>query len=225
MADSVIAGSLKFTGSKMWFEMMDNGESIRICDSNRDNYFYVGQTMLSLSGTNTAKNNQTDSFMMGRLSYTSTGYSTYISSFGGMLGGTWYSVRSISVTSDATKKTDIAYESEIFEKMYDALTPRTFKFKDGTSGRTHHGFIAQEVKEALDKNGISTQDFAGLVINETGNGTIAWFLTYEEFISLNTWQIQKLKPRVATLEEKVETLETKVATLEAENAQLKAQLI
>ena len=63
------------------------------------------------------------------------------------------------------------------------------------------------------------------MINETGNGTIAWFLTYEEFISLNTWQIQKLKPRVATLEEKVEALETKVATLEAENAQLKAQLI
>jgi cell division protein FtsB len=42
-------------------------------------------------------------------------------------------------------------------------------------------------------------------------------LRYGEFISLNTWQIQKLKPRVSSLEERV-------TALEAENAELKQHL-
>jgi hypothetical protein len=44
-----------------------------------------------------------------------------------------------------------------------------------------------------------------------------WFLRRDEFVSLNTWQIQKLKPRVSSLEERV-------TALEAENAELKQHL-
>lgn len=51
------------------------------------------------------------------------------------------------------------------------LKPRSFKFKDGQSGRNHHGFIAQEVKEAMPEDwGLYVEDkekdFIGLRYDE-----------------------------------------------------------
>jgi cell division protein FtsB len=48
-------------------------------------------------------------------------------------------------------------------------------------------------------------------------------LRRDEFVALNTWQIQKLKPRVTTLEEKVQTLEAENAKLKEQMAQLLSQ--
>jgi predicted nucleic acid-binding Zn-ribbon protein len=41
-------------------------------------------------------------------------------------------------------------------------------------------------------------------------------LSYQEFIPLNTWQIQKLKPRVSALEQTILDYETRISTLESE---------
>ena len=41
---------------------------------------------------------------------------------------------------------------------------------------------------------------------EDGTKDTKKFLRYEEFIALNTWQIQKLKQRVKELEEKIHEL-------------------
>jgi hypothetical protein len=41
-------------------------------------------------------------------------------------------------------------------------------------------------------------------------------IRYDEFVSLNTWQIQKLKPRMSAAEEKIKLLEEKVQSLESE---------
>jgi predicted nucleic acid-binding Zn-ribbon protein len=48
-------------------------------------------------------------------------------------------------------------------------------------------------------------------------------LRYEEFISLNTWQIQKLKPRMTAAEEKIQQLEEEISQLKTEISTLKQQ--
>ena len=207
-AGTVIGGDLKMKGEKIWMETMDNGDSFRICDSERHNYFYVGQSMIHLASS--CWNGTTyegESFTSGTLERNTTGYNTYISSHRGCLGGTWYSISSISVVSDQNKKNTICDVSGAYELFYDNLHPVTYKYNDGTSGRIHTGFIAQEVKIALDAAEMTTQEFAGVVVMNNDDGTQQWHLRYEEFISMNTWQIQKLKKRVAELEELVAKLQ------------------
>ena len=48
--------------------------------------------------------------------------------------------------------------------------------------------------------GLTTEDFAGLVKSPREDGGYDYFLRYNEFIPINTWEIQKLKARVAELE-------------------------
>jgi hypothetical protein len=75
------------------------------------------------------------------------------------------------------------------------------------SPRYHFGFITQEVSEALEFAGLSSNDFAALC--QDGYGTENpgyWYLRKDELISLNTWQIQKLKARVSELEEQMAKL-------------------
>lgn len=106
---------------------------------------------------------------------------------------------SITVPSDADVKHDISYDLDKYEDMYNALLPCAFKYNNGTSDRDHWGFIAQDFKGALLDNGLTTQEAAAYVEHEDiGNGTCG--IRYTEFISLNTWQIQKLKKRVEALE-------------------------
>lgn len=107
--------------------------------------------------------------------------------------------------SDKNLKNSIAVPSDKYDVFFDNLTPSVFKYNDGSSDRLHSGFIAQEVGAALEKAGLSTKEFAGYV-DCKGLGMDNLGLRYEEFISLNTWQIQKLKARVAELEDKIALL-------------------
>lgn len=134
--------------------------------------------------------------------------------------GTWYGTSSFPITSDKNKKHEIQTIQENYSIFYDELLPVLFKYNDGTSNRLHAGFIAQDVEEALQKAEISTQDFAGLVISQE-NEQQNYYLRYEEFISLNTWQIQKLKPRMTAAEQKILALESEVQRLNSELENLK----
>lgn len=126
----------------------------------------------------------------------------------GKLKGTWtLNNSSIATTSDKTKKNTITKISSQYSELFDALNPVTYKYNDGTSDRLHTGFIAQDVKKALDKVKIDTKDFAALVVNNQGTEDESWYLRYEEFIALNTWQIQKVKARISELETRVSQLE------------------
>ena len=123
------------------------------------------------------------------------------------LSGTWTLNSSpISTSSDRNNKDTISHISENYDAFFDNLLPVTYKLKNGTSGRLHTGFIAQDVKSALDSANIDTQNFAGYVSFEKDDKQTELALRYEEFISLNTWQIQKLKARVAELEERVNAI-------------------
>jgi hypothetical protein len=110
------------------------------------------------------------------------------------------------VTSDRRKKRDISYDYANFDKLFDLLKPAAYKLKDGTSGRTHTGMIAQDVERAMQACGIDSADFAAFIRSPhvLKNGKIGksydYALRYEEFVPLLIDQVQKLKKRVDDLE-------------------------
>ena len=76
--------------------------------------------------------------------------------------------------------------------------------------------------------GLSTEDFAGILIDkdvtigadEAGTDEDVHYdelysLRYEEFISLNTWQIQKLKQKVSQQAELIQKLSEMVGKLQS----------
>ena len=99
-------------------------------------------------------------------------------------------------TSDRRKKTNIKDIAKKYIDFFKRLKPRSFRFKDGESGRTHTGFIAQEVEEAAAESGINNKDLAFICIDEEGN----YGLRYEELIAIQTQVIQDLMARVERLE-------------------------
>jgi hypothetical protein len=124
------------------------------------------------------------------------------------LSGTWESESAIAVTSDKNKKNTIVDITDAYTAIFDRLRPRLYRYNDGTSNRLHVGFIAQEVEEAIIEAGLTTQDFAAFVRSEIYNEELGemetvCLLRYEEFIALNTREIQHLKARVVELENKL----------------------
>ena len=135
-------------------------------------------------------------------------------------------------SSDKNLKKDIVPFNDAMEGFYDKLKPVSYKYILGNSGRPHSGFIAQEVEQALIDVGLTTSDFAGITIDEIKhreteedeNGNVKdiynseynylldngiskkYDLAYNEFVALNTWQIQKLKTKVNDLELKYNDL-------------------
>lgn len=121
------------------------------------------------------------------------------------LVGTWRCNGSLINSSDKNAKNSITDIGDAYEALFDSLRPRMYKYNDGTSDRLHSGFIAQEVDEALTAAGLTTKDFAAVCIADQGKETESWGLRYEEFVALNTREIQKLKARVAELEKQLST--------------------
>ena len=64
--------------------------------------------------------------------------------------------------------------------------------------RTHYGLVAQEVKGALDRAGVS--DFAGWVLGDKDDPVSAQRLRYDQFIAPLIKAVQELAGRVQTLE-------------------------
>ena len=114
----------------------------------------------------------------------------------------------ITITSDRNLKNSIEGLNDKYDDFFDRLSPVRFRFNNGASGRFHTGFVAQDVETAIESAGLSTDD-AALYVRLTDNDpsldspAVTYGLRYTEFISLNTWQIQKLKARVAKLERMV----------------------
>ena len=110
------------------------------------------------------------------------------------------------VSSDRNKKHDISYNINKYEDFYKSLKPAYFKLNNGTSNRYHIGFIAQDIESALLDNNLTTQDFAGFGILNPSSDLEYRALRYEEFISLNTYMIQKLMKQIEDLQQEIETL-------------------
>lgn len=139
----------------------------------------------------------------------------------GNLRGTWQTSAAITVVSDLNKKHSIEDMPSQYTIFFDNINPIRYKYNDGTSNRYHTGFVAQEIADALQIANINTQDFAGLTVCDQGTENELWALRYEEFVSLNTWQIQKLKPRMTAAEQEILQLKSEVESLRAELENLK----
>ena len=126
-------------------------------------------------------------------------YSSYVD-----VQGTWKTNGNNWISSsDRRIKKDITDFDNAYEKLFDNLKPRTYRYVDGNKGRIHSGFIAQEVTEAVELAGMTIDQNAYVCAFENKEGETYYGLRYEELIALNTWQIQKLKERIRHLEERL----------------------
>ena len=126
-----------------------------------------------------------------------------------------------SDASDACLKYDIEPLEEKYEKFFDLLVPKSYKYLDGTSQRIHTGFIAQEVIEALLKAKLTEKEFAGVLTLVHTDGRERLYLRKDEFVALNTQQIQKLKPRMTAAEQEILQLKNEIQQLRDEIKNLK----
>lgn len=136
-------------------------------------------------------------------------------------------------TSDRKQKKDITNVSDKYLQLFDSLKPASYKMINGTSGRTHIGYIAQDIEESMQDIGLTSLDFAGLckdhkkktvidydndgievgrheefVYDENGEIVDNYALRYDEFIALNTAAIQRADKKIAALEQRIVQLES-----------------
>lgn len=120
-----------------------------------------------------------------------------------------YAAEELTISSDRRMKHSIDYDLSSYENFFMNLKPTKFMYNHGESGRLHTGFIAQDVESALNSSGLTKLDFAGLVITpveevmKDGIEDYKYRLRYGEFISLNTYMIQRLYHRVEEIEKKL----------------------
>lgn len=145
-----------------------------------------------------------------------------------------YSTTASISTSDKNMKKDIQPLTESHLSFFLKLQPVSFLFKDGESGRTHVGFIAQDVEKAMAECGLTALDFAGFckdiktddcmttdesgekifvsepILDENGNPEYIYSLRYEEFIAINTYAIQRLYQTTSALADENTNLKTQI---------------
>lgn len=107
----------------------------------------------------------------------------------------------VSTTSDQSLKTNVQNINNNYDIFYDTIIPKTFTLIE-KNNITHFGFIAQNVEEAYNLINESYQDQKIIWKDENNK----FLMNYIEFIPLNTWQIQKLKSRVSSLEQEIQEL-------------------
>lgn len=132
--------------------------------------------------------------------------------------------QAITQNSSQSLASSISYDMSSYEQFFLNLTPCCYTLADDTSGTLHCGFFAQDVETAITTGGLSTQKFGGYLTYEYASEAsvstqsvgsnqeaitqteTAYALSYNEFIALNTYMIQKLYTRIAELEEVVKNL-------------------
>ena len=108
-----------------------------------------------------------------------------------LIGSSLTSSSTISVSSDARMKNHIADLPSKSENLFDYLDGKSFFYNGDTSTAKNYGFIAQDVLTALQKCGLTTDDFAGFC-DINGDGS-QYALAYEQFIPLMWNEIKRLR--------------------------------
>lgn len=153
-------------------------------------------------------------------------------------GGTYLgSGGSTAITSDRNLKKDIYDLSDKYVEFFMKLRPVTYKYnaKENIGHRDHLGYIAQEVEDALTTSGLTTEQFAGICIEN--DVTLDFYedssltdkereankihydklysLRYEEFIALNTHMIQKAYKKIEEQQTEIDDLKARLSKLES----------
>jgi len=127
----------------------------------------------------------------------------------------WASNTSINSTSDMRKKDSIEKLSHGV-RLINELNPVEYKWKDYTIttengtvirkefNRKHFGLLAQDLKNTLDKNKISTKDFGPYVYDAESD---SYAIRYGEFIPILIKSVQELSKENNSLKQRIEDLE------------------
>lgn len=100
------------------------------------------------------------------------------------------------------KTSDIKFKNSIeslpfeYSSLIELLRPVRYKHNDGTSGRYHTGLIANELKEAIKKAGLTTEEVAAYCEFIDDNGEETGAIRYDEFIALLINEVQILKKEI-----------------------------
>ena len=114
--------------------------------------------------------------------------------FNAIYANNLYSQSGNVTSSDINKKTEIRDISDPLSFVMQ-LNPKSYRYKDGSSGRIHTGFIAQECKDLFCPN------WGVYVENEGSAG-----LRYEEFVALNSGAIKQLNNRLTNVEQNIQSI-------------------
>ena len=108
-----------------------------------------------------------------------------------------------------------------YDEVFMNMKPVAYRYNNGSSGRFHFGFKAQNIRDALLKAGFTTQDFGGIVQMEDDPASEDYCgvpdplgLIYTEFTAWNTHMIQKTALRVNRHDEEILELRQRVNDLE-----------
>lgn len=111
----------------------------------------------------------------------------------------------ITQGSDKNIKHDINIISNKYNKFYEALQPKQFKYNYDETNRNRFGFIAQEVEEAYKQAELDyIQD--AIIQKHEPNENGEWDLNMIDIIPLNTWQIQQMKQEIELLKQELAEL-------------------
>ena len=113
---------------------------------------------------------------------------TYIRGSEIRLQATAYTNGGQQVTSDRRKKKNITDLDSRYMALLDNLSAATYQYKETRPDQTNCGFIAQDVKAAMEKVGLSEKDFGGYH-DHYGDGKDL-YLDYTQFIPI-LWEIVK----------------------------------
>lgn len=121
---------------------------------------------------------------------------------------------STAVTSDENLKNIYEVDNKYID-FFNKLKPINYIYKQN-GHRKHFGFGARQVEQALLDSGLTTEEFAGVLIdkdvtisadeNQTGKDIHydeLYSLRYEEFVSLNTLMIQKALKEIQEIKNKI----------------------
>lgn len=131
--------------------------------------------------------------------YPKTGDYANVETAGFFTNGTAYLGSSPVISSDKSIKINIqSLDTHKSSDFIYALNPVEYKYKDGTSDRLHHGFIAQELHDSMQSDWGVYCD-ANIDTGENGGKAIR----YEELIADLVATVQSQNERIAELEKKL----------------------
>lgn len=100
------------------------------------------------------------------------------------------------VVSDENRKNSIEPLPEKYIDMMDQVTPVRYKLNNGSSGRYHPGFTAQDVERAMAAAGVSDQEFGGWIKDVDEDGSPVYMLRYTEMIAILWAKIKQLEGKI-----------------------------
>lgn len=131
--------------------------------------------------------------------YPKTGDYAKVETAGFFTSGTAYLGSSPVIASDKSIKINIqSLDTHKSSDFIYALNPVEYKYKDGTSDRLHHGFIAQELHDSMQEDWGVYCD-ANIDTGKKGGKAIR----YEELIADLVATVQSQNERIAELEKKI----------------------